>query len=156
MANVNMIKNFTNDKDEFLRYLASVSQDTLDELSFKAIKDSSYSEFLKLLISKKFVTNPLNHKGQTLLHYAVVCNNLDAINILLDLGFNTNEIDDEGRTPLHLAVAKDVSILLTYENCDASFPNDIGQEPINIAYKHNNKEIIKLLYDFTQKNKSTI
>lgn len=181
------------DKDEFLRYLASASQSALDEMAFKTVRDSTYTDFLKLLITKQFVSNPLNHKGQSLLHVAVLCNNITAVDTLLNLRFNPNDTDDEERTALHFAVAnrvhhsiitmllehnadinsktermetplflacslnnaQAVQLLLEHNNCDATFPNDIGQEPKYIAYKNNNKEILSLLQDFFEKNKTT-
>jgi ankyrin repeat protein len=191
MANVNLFSDiYDSDREEFLRILTTISQKKLDELSFKSLEDSSNSELLKLLIVKRFLNNPQNIKGQSLLHYAVICNNQPAVNILLENRYNPNEVDDEDRTPLHFAVMNGINpqiikdlleynadinaiterletplflactfgnkeaieILLSRKDCNALYPNDLGQEPIYIAYKNNNKDIINLLYNFIKEN----
>lgn len=39
--------------------------------------------------------------GQTILHYAVIHHNMEAVRMLLNIGVDTNLIDRFGRTPLH-------------------------------------------------------
>ena len=136
-------------KEEFLRYLTSASQVVLDELAFKTVRDSSYSEFLKLLITKQFVSNPLNHKGQTLLHCAVICNNTTAVEILLDLRFNPNDTDDEERTTLHFAVVNGINhqiiSMLIKNNADVNAKTERMETPLFLACSLNNTKIVELL-----------
>jgi ankyrin repeat protein len=137
------------DKEEFLRYLASASQTALEELAFKTVRDSSYSEFLKLLITKQFVSNPLNHKGQTLLHCAVICNNVIAVDILLDLRFDPNDTDDEERTALHFAVVNGVHhqiiSMLIKNNADINAKTERMETPLFLACSFNNVKAVELL-----------
>lgn len=67
-------------------------------------KDDGYKGVMELLLDKgKGKVNDTDKDGCTLLRYAVIIGNLEAIKFLIDKGANIHAKDNEGRTPLDLA-----------------------------------------------------
>ncbi len=89
-------------KEDFLSFLKNSPQKNIDDLAFKSILKNELT-FLSFLIENKFINNPKNRLGQSLLHYSIICDNVKAFDIVINNRFNVNEEDDEGRTPLHYA-----------------------------------------------------
>ena len=83
------------------------------------------------------------------MHFASISNNPEIIKTLIKEGAVINPLTERLETPIFLASAfnatESVKTLLEFE-ADVTLPNDLGQEPISVAYKNNNKEIIQLLY----------
>ena len=85
-------------------------------------------------------------KGNTIVHYAVLNNNLKSIKNMLKLNFNFNLQNNNGDTPLHLAIryqhSKIINILLNIKNINI---NIINNNHIDIFYEAiliNNNTII--------------
>ena len=78
------------------------------------------------------------------------------ISFLIDNNANITATTERLETSLFLAClynnSSAVEILLNTKRCDISFPNDLGQEPISIAYKNNNKNILKLFKEYKKEN----
>lgn len=136
-------------KEDFIDFLASASQSTIDELAFKSTIKKDYIYFLKLLLFKRLINNPKNRIGQSLIHTSVIHNNIDAISLLLDSGLNVNEVDDDLRTPLHLAMMPQInpeiiSILINNE-ADINALTERLETPIFLACQCNNSKAVELL-----------
>jgi ankyrin repeat protein len=98
----------------------------------------SYVEIIADLIGRT------NNDKQTLLHLAILKNNLPVVKYLLK--FNTNKAKDKfGNTPLHVAVEKgyiEIVKLLLKSEADVNAVNNIGETPL---HKVRNKNIAELL-----------
>ena len=93
----------------------------------------------------------INYKdelGRTMLHYAVLNENLGAVKILLELNANVNAVDNDLRTPIHyLAVVgnKDIAEYIV-RNKDIVCENDLyGQTPVYLAKWRGNIKVMNIL-----------
>jgi ankyrin repeat protein len=68
--------------------------------------------------------NVVDEKGLTAVHHAVLCDNEEAIEILLSNGANPNIGCKEGKTPLHYAIAgrKEIALKKLLQHC-----NDVSE-----------------------------
>lgn len=93
----------------------------------------------------------INYKdelGRTMLHYAVLNENLDAVKVLLELDANVNEVDNDLRTPMHyLAVVGNEKIAeYIVKNRDISCEKDLyGQTPMCLAKWRGNTKVANVL-----------
>ncbi len=138
-------------KEQFIKYLNGSSQETLDTLAFKSTMKLEYLQFLKLLISKRFINNPKNRVGQSLLHTSVIHNNIEALRFLIDSGLNINETDDDYRTPLHLSViypvdSEIISLLISNE-ADINAKTERLETPLFLACQSNNTDAARILLE---------
>ena len=78
-----------------------------DAILYAVVQDGDTSELLRILSEpdNSIEVNQANHSGLTALHQGVLCNNLDAVKILLSRGADVNARDANGVTPLHAAGA---------------------------------------------------
>ena len=97
--------------------------------------------------------NIRNQKGQTIIHAAVLKNNLDLIRVMEKLGVDINAADNEGLTSLHLASMKahniEVLKLLTELGADTSLKTSFGESTLELAMENEllpySKTLVKLL-----------
>ena len=99
--------------------------------------DSIYANNINLL--KEYLEtgdiNVINERGMSLLHYAIVFNNSEVLNLLLDNYINVNIQDKHGETAAHYCVINNrMGFLKTLirHNCDLNIKNEDGQ---NALYK---------------------
>jgi ankyrin repeat protein len=114
-------------------------------------------EALHFLIDSGLNVDEVDDDLRTPLHIAVMPNvSPSIISFLIDNNANINATTERLETSLFLAClynnSSAVEILLNTKRCDISFPNDLGQEPISIAYKNNNKNILKLFKEYKKEN----
>ena len=136
----------------------------LDERGFSAIhyacSTAEGRAILPLLIERG--ADPSigsRHLGWTPLHYAVLENNIPAIEILLDKSLITtidiDKADSNGNTPLHLAVWKNsarlVGILLE-GNVGASSQGGIGLTPLQLGQEQRRYEAVQRLAGHSAKS----
>jgi ankyrin repeat protein len=80
----------------------------------------------------------------------------EIISILINNEADINATTERLETPIFLACqcnnVKAVELLLATRKCDISYPNDLGQEPIFIAYKNDNKHILRLFKEYKKEN----
>ena len=86
--------------------------------------------------------------GRTMLHYAVLNENLNAVRVLLDANARVDEEDNDLRTPMHyLAVIGNTSIaeyILNHTN--VLYKEDLyGQTPVRLAQWKDNFGIVDML-----------
>ncbi|XP_012271308.1 nuclear factor NF-kappa-B p100 subunit isoform X2 [Orussus abietinus] len=99
----------------------------------------------------KHIVNIQNSSGKTPLHYAVLQNQPQITNTLLELGADANICDDRGSSALHSAVklpnaGKCVKALLPgIVKIDA--PDDIGWTPLQLAAEAGSAEAVKYLVE---------
>lgn len=77
--------------------------------------------------------NITNERGMSLLHYAIVFNNDEIFNLLLDNYININIVDNHGDTPAHYCVINNrMGFLKTLirKECDLSIKNNDGHTPL--------------------------
>lgn len=138
-------------KEDFIAYLSNASQEKLDGLAFKSTIKQDDLELLKLLLFKRLINNPKNKVGQSLIHSAVLYNNIEALHILIDSGLNVNEVDDDLRTPLHLSVMPyvnpDIVSFLIRNDADINATTERLETPLFLACQYNNANAVKLLLE---------
>ncbi len=138
-------------KEQFIKYLNSSSQETLDAFAFKSTMNKEYLQFLVLLISKRLVNNPKNRVGQSLLHTSVIHNNIETLRFLVDSGLNINETDDDYRTPLHLSVVYPVDVnIVSYlisNEADVNAKTERLETPLFLACQSNNTDAVRILLE---------
>lgn len=113
--------------------------------------------FLKIMFNedelKRFVlhcgdVNCKDELGRTMLHYAVLNENLSAVKILLDANARVDEEDNDLRTPMHyLAVIGNTSIAkYILEYTKVSYKEDLyGQTPLCLAQWRGNFSMVHML-----------
>lgn len=91
------------------------------------------------------------YKGRTLLHYAILGDNIEIVNSLCNFGVNINLCDDNYNTPLHFAIIQNsykmIETLLKIKNIDYNALGEFDQTPLHKAVVIGNLKIIKLLIE---------
>lgn len=117
-----------------------------------------YNNILKIILenSKNIVGFPIynikDKNNNTPLHYSILYNNIETLNILLDIDSNINNINNEGNTPLHLAVNNNnnniINLLLKKKNINVNLLNNQGLSVLHIAIIKRYIDILKIfIYD---------
>lgn len=113
--------------------------------------------FLRVMFNesqlREFVSycNDVNCKddlGRTMLHYAVLNENLDAVKVLLDANASVNEVDNDLRTPMHyLAVIGNLDITrYILQHASVSCREDLyGQTPLCLAELKDNFGVVDMI-----------
>ena len=96
--------------------------------------------------------NIKNADGQTVLHYAMTCQNEKIIEDILNSNdINVNVQDNEGNTPLHIACQcqneRGVEMLLERKDVDISIVNSKKRTPIHVAALLGTQKIVRSLLD---------
>ena len=93
--------------------------------------------------------NPVDAKGYTPLHIAVLADNTSLVSVLLKAGADPLKKDAEGNIALHLAIRissiKTVQQLLELYPQDLDVENKRGETPLTIAIDNQNTDILRLL-----------
>ncbi|KAI5818981.1 hypothetical protein BZA77DRAFT_342351 [Pyronema omphalodes] len=93
-------------------------------------------DFLSVYIDKGVDINTRSEDGTAPIHYAVMCNNLEAVKVLISFGADIDCKTNAGRTPLHIATSIYSAPIVDYllQN-DASLPPDlIGSDIEAVAH----------------------
>lgn len=119
--------------------------------------DSIYSNNISAL--KKYLENGdvniKNERGMSLLHYAIVFNNNDIFNLLLENYVDVNIQDNRGDTPVHYCVVNNkIGFLksLIRHNADINMKNFDGQSPLFKACSLGRETIVYLLLESSNFN----
>lgn len=90
-----------------------------------------------------------NIEGQTLLHLAVLSNNIKSVLYLLNKGVHVDSEDKEGLTPLIIAMSHprylNIAILLLDRHATLEHVSINGHSALSVAIRNNNPEAAKLL-----------
>src|SRR3990167_6275075 len=93
--------------------------------------------------------NPVDAKGYTPLHIAVLADNTSLVSVLLKAGADPLKKDAEGNIAFHLAIRissiKTVQQLLELYPQDLDVENKRGETPLTIAIDNQNTDILRLL-----------
>jgi uncharacterized protein len=92
--------------------------------------------------------NQTGMTGDTLLHSAVINEDLRDVELLLTSGVSVNAVGDLGNTPLHHAASLGLVGIVTkllQSGADASITNEFGQTALDLAAVMNRSEVIKVL-----------
>jgi hypothetical protein len=116
---------------------------------FYTIRVQNGLSILKLLFKKNLANKSLVDKEKnTVLHYAIIQKNYDAIVVLLENGLDIDAQNIDGRTPLMLAALsgdeKLTEYLLEY-GADKVLKDNSGQTAIDLGIKSRNEKCIDLL-----------
>lgn len=91
----------------------------------------------------------LDEDGRTTLYNAVLSNDLELVQTLIQRGANVNKADNEGRTPLHVAVINRrldiVQTLLATEGVDINKGDNRGWTPLHYAANNGKLDVVKAL-----------
>ncbi len=118
--------------------------------AFSAIENKDL-EILKECLSKGLNVNESEYKeGNTILIHAIVQNNKEISQFLIDAGAHINKHNYCGDAPLHVGLNKDVSIdlieFLIKQGADVNQPSNT-MFPLHIAIEQNNFPAVKLLIE---------
>ena len=147
------IKNFDN---EMIKYLLDrldmsvVAPKYTPETLVTAI-DNGYSDIAINIIESGFdSTQTYSENMETVLHKAVMCNNIDVARALLDNGANPNAMNKLLDTPLSIAIKKgftDLCFLLSEKGASLNHADKEGNTPLLLAIQKDNHELIKKFID---------
>ncbi|XP_020534437.1 ankyrin-3 isoform X2 [Jatropha curcas] len=91
------------------------------------------------------------HHGRTLLHHAILCGNVGAVNVLLSNGANVESPVKTRKTefqPIHMAARLGLSSILQClidSGCDINSQTDTGDTALMISAKYNHGECLRVL-----------
>ncbi len=94
--------------------------------------------------------NITNERGMSLLHYAIVFNNAEIFNLLLDNYININIKDNHGDTPAHYCVINNrMGFLKTLirKECDLTIKNNDGHTPLFKACSLGRENMVSLFLE---------
>lgn len=156
------IKDFSNDKipaDEILNnheneFLLAAISGTGETLLQRLVKSQKIDTLNILLTRKKMLDysiNSLDQKGRSAVHYAILINNPEIIELLVKHGANFNLKDSRGNTPLMLAIKNNDTKLASYfmdlPDIDLNADDDDGNHPIMTAIQSGLTDIALQLID---------
>jgi ankyrin repeat protein len=106
--------------------------------------------FKKLLLDLKINVTVLDVDNKTVLHHAVLGNNIEGVRLLLeDKDIDINAVDKAGRNILHYAVLNNniemVRLLLKNKDINVDAVDNNGQTPLFLAVSRKRDEIVDLL-----------
>ncbi|KAL4801076.1 ankyrin repeat-containing domain protein [Aspergillus venezuelensis] len=106
-------------------------------------------EVLEWLIAHTANITITNSKGQSALYYAIVNNQINITQRLLELGAPANDLTADGQTLLSLAMdaSTDLVAVLLDGSADPDVSNDLGSTAINLAVVREKAEVVKLLIE---------
>jgi ankyrin repeat protein len=99
-------------------------------------------------LEKAGAKGPKYEQGRTLLHYSVLQNNLDGLDVLIECHVSLNDVDDGGETALHYAVKSentDAVKKLLEAGAEVNITNWNFSTPLHLAETQRHDDIIKLL-----------
>ncbi len=94
--------------------------------------------------------NVINERGMSLLHYAIIFNNVEVFDLLLENYININIVDSHGDTPAHYCVINNrMGFLKTLirHNCDLSIKNADGHTPLYKACSLGRENMVSLFLE---------
>lgn len=124
---------------------------------FEHIKSHKWDEFKKYLNSEKDIDiNMMDYSNNYLIHYAVMFNKLDIVELLIKKGARIDTVDKKNRSLLYIPIKHNygdmIKLLLKYNKIiigesiiDISDVN--GNTPLHYAIGFQNMEFIKLLIE---------
>lgn len=108
--------------------------------------ESNYSQGVALLLKYKADLNITLGAGETLLHRALLLENVENTRALLDAGANVNQKNEQGNAPLCYAVRNiNLVTLLLQKGADVNIQNNQGETPLMIATRMKSVAVVKLL-----------
>jgi ankyrin repeat protein len=127
-----------------------VEAKTKEEEIFQLIRKGNLEEIKKLVEEENFDLSKTNYKKQTILHVAILSNQNDIIDYLLDKMKDFNVVDDNNDTYLHYAIKKQnvslVSKLVEEKNVLLDIKNNQEKTPLDLAFDHNNTAIADIIF----------
>lgn len=91
----------------------------------------------KLLNNKNTNINAQDRFGNTVLHYAILNNNIELFNLFIDKNINTNLWNIDGNIPLHIAIINNISNLDNLiEKSNLNIQNNIGNCCVHYICKY--------------------
>jgi len=104
-----------------------------------------YPESLKVYLETGVNPNLANSKNQTLLHSAIMKNNLEAAKLLKQYKADTNYIDEFGRSPIFYAQTSDALKFLMSNHAKTDIQDKNGQTPLHLNVINKNLSLTKYL-----------
>ena len=120
---------------------------------FDAVFSNNISQLRKYLANGDI--NIKNERGMSLIHYAIIFNNSEIFDLLLENFININIQDKYGDTPIHYCVVNNrIGFLksLIRNGADVTIKNNDGQAPLFKACSLGREEMIYLLLESTNFN----
>ena len=120
---------------------------------FDAVFSNNISQLRKYLANGDI--NVKNERGMALIHYAIIFNNQEIFDLLLENYIDINIKDKYGDTPIHYCVVNNrIGFLknLIRHGADVSIKNNDGQAPLFKACSLGREELIYLLLESTNFN----
>lgn len=158
---MSLLKDLSMDRMNCLNYLLLKGADANKEnyngytpLTAHLSSNLFNKEFLDRLVQNNAEVNSPDFDGDTPLHFAVMNNNLEAVEYLLENGANTNVKNKDGITPLHIAVKEknyDITGKLLAADADRNTKDIDGVSALDIVKASNDVDLFKL-FSITQED----
>lgn len=151
---MSLLKDLTMDQMNCINYLLIKGADANKEnyngytpLTAHLSSNIFNKEFLQRILQYNVEINGSDFDGDTPLHFAVMNNNLEAVEYLLENGANTNVKNKDGITPLHIAVKEknyDITSRLLSAEADRNTKDIEGISALDIVKASNDVDLFKL------------
>lgn len=102
---------------------------------------------------------PKDDKGLTLLHIAVMYDQIVIVDFLLDRDTDINATDSDGLTPLHYACIKghqNILLLMLHANADPTMMDLQGNTPLHLAVDRGHESCVKALLYLSEHMKISV
>ena len=99
--------------EQYVKLITAVSKNDVDAAKALLESGADVNERVKLgskFNENEFIRNKFGDKGNTPLHLAVIRNNPDMVELLLEYGANKHAQNPAGNTPMRLSKGKDPKI----------------------------------------------
>ena len=130
-----------------LRGGSSGSDESSDDESPQYIEPATL--YSRLKSSETDVDDPVDDKGNTLLHLAAYVKDEKLIHLILKTDVDVNKVNEAGETPLHLAIGLDyyriANLILNDQRVDVNKVNEAGETPLHLAVSRRNYKMVQLI-----------
>ncbi len=135
------------------RDLISTTTPLIDTRAHNIFETARLGDLHRLVhsIQKQKQLFQINREGQSLLHLAVLSNNIKVVLYLLNKGLDIDAEDNESLTPLIIAMSHkrylNIAILLLDRHATVEHVSMNGHSALSVAIRNNNPEGAKVLID---------
>ncbi|PAA93291.1 hypothetical protein BOX15_Mlig000210g3 [Macrostomum lignano] len=132
-----------------LEQCRSLKPDDMARRFFHSVREGNSDQVSRLLKCNSSLVSKLDEQLMSGLHYAVKCNRVDMVSLLMQAGANVNIKGREGSRPIHVAANFNQSDalreLLNSRRTRVDATDDRGQTALHVACRRNHEPSVKIL-----------